>query len=73
MPDSLQRILAALCAVLTLPLVVGFALLVRLDSPGPALYVAPRMGEGGRPGLSPNPPKFRLTGGYQGRNGHLAG
>jgi len=23
--------------------------------------------------LSPNPPKFRLTGGYQGRNGHLAG
>lgn len=48
MPDRLQRVLAALGAVLTLPLLAGLALLIRLDSPGPPFYIAARVGEGGR-------------------------
>ena len=49
MPDPFQRLLAGLAAVLTLPIVLPLALLVRLDSSGPALYASLRIGEGGRP------------------------
>jgi lipopolysaccharide/colanic/teichoic acid biosynthesis glycosyltransferase len=47
-PDTIQRITGLLGAVVTLPLVAALALAVRLDSPGPALYPAVRVGEGGR-------------------------
>jgi lipopolysaccharide/colanic/teichoic acid biosynthesis glycosyltransferase len=49
MPDPLQRILGLLGALLSLPLLAALAVAVRLDSDGPALYVATRVGEGGRP------------------------
>jgi lipopolysaccharide/colanic/teichoic acid biosynthesis glycosyltransferase len=48
MPDALQRALAVVGAVVTFPLVVALALAVRLDSRGPAIYRAVRIGEGGR-------------------------
>jgi lipopolysaccharide/colanic/teichoic acid biosynthesis glycosyltransferase len=48
MPDPLQRFLGLLASAMTLPLVVALALAVRLDSPGPALYTARRVGAGGR-------------------------
>lgn len=49
MPDPLQRLIAVIGAGLTLPLLALMALAVHLDSPGPALYRATRVGEGGRP------------------------
>lgn len=49
MPDPFQRLLAGLAAVLTLPILVALALLVRLDSSGPALYPSTRIGQGGHP------------------------
>ena len=49
MPDTLQRVLGAIGAGLTLPLVGALALAVRLDSPGPAIHASLRAGEGGRP------------------------
>lgn len=48
MPDTLQRLLGAIGAATTLPLVALLALLVRLDSPGPWLYASRRTGAGGR-------------------------
>ena len=48
MPDPLQRLIAAALAVVTAPLVVVLAVLVRLDSPGSPFYLAERVGEGGR-------------------------
>jgi lipopolysaccharide/colanic/teichoic acid biosynthesis glycosyltransferase len=47
-PDSLQRALAVMGAALTLPLVAALALALKLESRGPAIYAAPRVGEGGR-------------------------
>lgn len=48
MSDPVQRLIAGFLAVLTLPLVALLALAVRLDSPGPSLYLSDRIGEGGR-------------------------
>ena len=48
MPDPVQRFLGLLASAMTLPLVAALALAVRLDSPGPALYTARRVGAGGR-------------------------
>ncbi len=49
MPDTIQRLAGLVGALVTLPLVAALALAVKLDSPGPALYPATRVGEGGRP------------------------
>jgi lipopolysaccharide/colanic/teichoic acid biosynthesis glycosyltransferase len=49
MPDLLQRFAGAALGVASLPLVVALAVLVRLDSPGPVLHRAMRIGRGGRP------------------------
>jgi lipopolysaccharide/colanic/teichoic acid biosynthesis glycosyltransferase len=48
MPDGLQRALGIVCTVLTLPIVAVLAVAVRLDSRGPILYRARRLGDGGR-------------------------
>ncbi len=47
MPDPLQRALGLLLGALTLPLVAVLALAVKLDSRGPALYRAERVGDAG--------------------------
>jgi lipopolysaccharide/colanic/teichoic acid biosynthesis glycosyltransferase len=47
MPDRLQRVLGVLGSGLTLPLLGLLALAIRLESPGPAVYSAVRIGEGG--------------------------
>lgn len=39
---------ATVLAVLTLPLQLGLAAAIRLDSPGPAIFRQPRVGKGGR-------------------------
>jgi lipopolysaccharide/colanic/teichoic acid biosynthesis glycosyltransferase len=44
-----DRILAALLLVLTAPLLLVVALLVKLTSPGPVIYSQVRLGRGGRP------------------------
>lgn len=49
MPDLLQRALGLLGAVLALPMLGVLAVAVKLDSPGSAIYAAPRVGQGGRP------------------------
>jgi lipopolysaccharide/colanic/teichoic acid biosynthesis glycosyltransferase len=49
MPDPIQRLVAGLAALVTLPLVAVLAVAVRLGSPGPVLYPSMRIGEGGRP------------------------
>lgn len=46
-PDALQRTIALVAAILTAPMVVALGVAVRLDSPGPALYRASRLGAGG--------------------------
>ena len=48
-PDTIQRLTGLVGAIVTLPLLAVLALAVRLESPGPALYPASRVGEGGRP------------------------
>ncbi len=46
--DSLERVLAlTLLVILAIPILVA-AVLVRLTSPGPAIYTQPRVGKGGR-------------------------
>lgn len=47
-PDTIQRLTGLVGAILTLPLVAALAMAVKLESPGPALYPASRVGEGGR-------------------------
>lgn len=47
-PETFQRITAALILVASAPLLLLLVLLVRLDTPGPPLYRATRVGEGGR-------------------------
>jgi lipopolysaccharide/colanic/teichoic acid biosynthesis glycosyltransferase len=43
-----DRLIAILLLVVITPLLALIALLIRLDSPGPALYVPPMVGKGGR-------------------------
>jgi exopolysaccharide biosynthesis polyprenyl glycosylphosphotransferase len=45
---TVDRLLGLLALVLAAPLLLGILLLVRADSPGPALYRQRRVGEGGR-------------------------
>jgi lipopolysaccharide/colanic/teichoic acid biosynthesis glycosyltransferase len=47
-PDRLQRLCGAFLAAVTLPLVGLFGVLVRLDTPGPAIYRAMRVGRNGQ-------------------------
>ena len=49
MPDGVQRVVGLLGSLVVLPLITVLAVLVRVTSPGPSLYRALRMGEGGRP------------------------
>jgi lipopolysaccharide/colanic/teichoic acid biosynthesis glycosyltransferase len=48
-PDLLQRTIGLMGGVITLPLVAALALAIRLDSHGPAIFSAPRLGAGGIP------------------------
>lgn len=48
-PELLQRAIALLSAIVTLPVVGLLMVLIKLDSPGPALYRATRCGERGEP------------------------
>jgi exopolysaccharide biosynthesis polyprenyl glycosylphosphotransferase len=48
---SLDVVVSALALVLAAPLLLLLAMLVRLDSEGPVLYSAPRIGKRGRPFL----------------------
>ncbi|MFI5259770.1 MAG: sugar transferase [Candidatus Limnocylindrales bacterium] len=48
MPDAIQRTLALLVFVLTLPLLAALAIAVRVESRGGAIYQATRVGESGR-------------------------
>jgi lipopolysaccharide/colanic/teichoic acid biosynthesis glycosyltransferase len=47
-PDPIQRLTGLVGAIVTFPLVAALALAVRIESPGPAIYPAERVGEGGR-------------------------
>ena len=49
MPDAIQRSLALLVSVLTLPLLAALAVAVRVETRGAPIYSATRVGEGGRP------------------------
>ncbi len=49
MPDRLQRVAGLILALMTGPLLLALGLAVRLETPGPALYKARRVGPGGRP------------------------
>jgi lipopolysaccharide/colanic/teichoic acid biosynthesis glycosyltransferase len=46
-PDVLQRAIGLMGGVVTLPLLAILALAVRLDSRGPVIFSAPRLGTGG--------------------------
>jgi lipopolysaccharide/colanic/teichoic acid biosynthesis glycosyltransferase len=48
MPNAIQRFVGILGAVITAPLVVALALAIRIDSRGPAIYAARRVGRHGR-------------------------
>jgi exopolysaccharide biosynthesis polyprenyl glycosylphosphotransferase len=47
--EGIDRTLAGILLVVTLPLVAALAVAVRLTSPGPALFGQVRVGQGGRP------------------------
>jgi lipopolysaccharide/colanic/teichoic acid biosynthesis glycosyltransferase len=49
MPDAIQRTLALLGSVLTLPILAVLAIAVRIESRGGPIYSARRIGEDGRP------------------------
>jgi lipopolysaccharide/colanic/teichoic acid biosynthesis glycosyltransferase len=49
MPDPVQRVAGLVLAVVTGPLLIALGLAVRLETPGPAIFRASRMGRGGRP------------------------
>ena len=49
LPDVVQRAIATALVIAVAPLLAILALLIRLDSRGPILYRATRIGEGGRP------------------------
>ena len=71
MPDSVQRVLGIVGAIVTLPLLLALGLAIRVDSRGPALYASRRLGEGAQPfrcfklrtmTWRPNDPGAGLTG-----------
>jgi lipopolysaccharide/colanic/teichoic acid biosynthesis glycosyltransferase len=43
-----EYVVAATALILSLPLLVVLAILIRLDSPGPAIFVQPRLGRGAK-------------------------
>ncbi len=47
MADPTQRLIGLLVAIVTLPLVLVLAVIIKIDSPGPALYRAVRIGRNG--------------------------
>jgi lipopolysaccharide/colanic/teichoic acid biosynthesis glycosyltransferase len=49
MSHPLQRLVGLVGAMLVLPLIGLLALAIRMDSPGPVIFRARRMGRGGRP------------------------
>jgi lipopolysaccharide/colanic/teichoic acid biosynthesis glycosyltransferase len=49
MPDPLQRVAGLILAVMTGPLLIALGLAVRLETRGPVIFRASRMGRGGRP------------------------
>ena len=49
MPDVVQRVLALVASILTLPLVAVLTIAIKLDSPGPVLYPGRRLGAGAVP------------------------
>lgn len=49
MPDTFQRVAGLVLAILTGPLLLALGLAVRLETSGPILFRAERMGSGGRP------------------------
>lgn len=63
-----DRLIATLLLVALSPLLALLALLIRLDSPGPALYIPPMVGRGGR--LFPLL-RFRTMAVAKGRRGQL--
>ncbi|MGZ6273160.1 MAG: sugar transferase [Candidatus Limnocylindrales bacterium] len=49
MPDPIQRVAGLVLAVLTGPLLIALGLAVRMETRGPVIFRASRMGRGGRP------------------------
>lgn len=49
MPDQLQRLIGVALSIATLPIVAALVVLIRVDSRGPALYRAVRVGARGQP------------------------
>jgi lipopolysaccharide/colanic/teichoic acid biosynthesis glycosyltransferase len=49
MPDPVQRVAGFFLAILTAPLLLALGLAVRLETSGPVLFRAERVGAGGRP------------------------
>lgn len=47
--DAMDRVLAAIGMLLIAPILLGVAIAVKLDSPGPAFFRQTRIGRGGRP------------------------
>jgi lipopolysaccharide/colanic/teichoic acid biosynthesis glycosyltransferase len=49
MPDPVQRVAGLILAVMTGPLLIALGLAVRMETRGPVIFRASRMGRGGRP------------------------
>lgn len=49
MPDPIQRVAGLILAVVTGPLLIALGLAVRMETRGPVIFRASRMGRGGRP------------------------
>lgn len=49
MPSTIQRLIGLIGTLALVPLMTAFGVAIRLDSPGPILYRAVRVGAGGRP------------------------
>ncbi len=49
MPDPIQRVAGLILALMTGPLLIALGLAVRMETRGPVIFRASRMGRGGRP------------------------